>query len=74
MLLKLKNEYSNGAIMILDNGHYCTINSYMGEKVIFTKLSNKTKVFEFSDKSASYINILYKEKAGWINQKYVEDL
>jgi hypothetical protein len=56
--------------MFLDSGEYVPIDEKLGEKIIVTKVSKRIK----SAQDVIFINVLYKDKVGWINQEHLEKL
>lgn len=67
MLFKVKKEYVNDILFIMDKG---LIDFMEGceKNAVFTIVSDKLKFYQLD----TYVNVLYKNKIGWVNQRYIE--
>jgi hypothetical protein len=70
MLLKYKQEFIQYAAIFLNDGKYIPIEENIGEKIILIKLSNRKKTAQ----NVTFVNVLYRDKVGWVNENHVEQI
>lgn len=70
MIFKIKKDYEKDILFIMDDGDVIDFMEGCEKNSVFTKISNKLKFHQMD----SYINVLYKNKIGWINERYIEKL